>query len=344
MQYFRLSEQEDYSLSDVTRFNDKIFAHRQPNKAYDLYRFQDNPFAHQKKDYLYIATSNGSIIGQLLTLPSGLAFNNKKLKAYWGQDYILKEEFRKKGIGRKLLELGSQNKYYMGFGMTSISRKIHKKINIPIIGRVNFYQKWNSKVSRLKHALKRRLWPQKSTLQNITQFPKKIHGFKRITSAQDLHLPNINWSAHTLETLRNKAFIHWRFFYKPNHYFMYAQTKSKQKNTQYFVVQPKIHHNSYWLQVIDYRYDIHHKTNFKIFLSALEQLRRMMSFTGVLIATTLKKERKVLKAQGFTRFKKRIVVSTFPFKHQKTNNYFISNLADSDWAMHNSFGEFNFKQ
>src|SRR5699024_8510389 len=109
-------------------------------------------------------------------------------------------------------------------------------------------------------------------------------------------------------------------------------------------VQPNIHHNSYWLQVIDYRYDIHHKTNFKIFLSALEQLRRMMSFTGVLIATTLKKERKVLKAQGFTRFKKRIVVSTFPFKHQKTNNYFISNLADSDWAMHNSFGEFNFKQ
>ncbi len=345
IRYFALSERPDYTLADVTRFNDEVYPHRKPNEAYDRYRFANNPFAGDQKDFLYVAISGEKYVGQMLTMPAGITVNNQKIDIYWGQNYFVQDKFRKRGIGKKLIELSVGKEFYMAYGITSKSKNLHQSAGLRAITHIDFYWKWGSRFKQLKYAMNRRLSNARELKPKCYEFPQEVENFKRITSGAELNVPNIGWNPEIIETLRDKKFIDWRFFYKPDRYFMYAKNRSNDENSPYFVVRPTVHLNRYWLQVVDYRYSLRHNADFECFLRILEKLRKQLDFPGILIPSSLRSTHLVLEKKGFRAYRRRKVVTSYPFRHEeseKPHDHFMVSPADSDWDMHNRFGKFNF--
>src|SRR5690625_688090 len=125
--YFRFSEQIQYSISEISDFNDLCFPHRKPHHFYDTYRFVQNPFAPIEKNFLYGVEIDGKYIAQMLTMPAPLSINEKIIPAFWGQDYFVLDEFRGQGIGKKLSDYYLKNDYYIAIGFSPKSQIIHQR-------------------------------------------------------------------------------------------------------------------------------------------------------------------------------------------------------------------------
>lgn len=346
MNYFKFSDQEKYSLSTITQFNNECFEIRGNHKTYDDYRFIDNPFSSPTFDFLYGVEKDNKYIAQMLTTPGALTYNEEITPAYWGQDYIVLEEYRGAGIGKGLSEYYLKKDYYIAVGFSEKSAVIHQKMGAEKIGYLDFYEKWGSNFSKLKFLLERGLKIKpKSTDTYI--FPRNIKNFDLVNNVNELQIPNLNWNKETIETVRNKAFLEWRFFYKPNHYFVY-QTKpdDKLENSIYFVAKPYFYKGVNWLRVIDYRYQINNKNQFEDILKAIEGLRKELNLYGILISSSLEKTNRYLEKLNFKQTKHEVVLTTYPFSHEKsdnTTNHFMISFADSDMDMHSNLGKFNYE-
>lgn len=344
IRYFRLSEQSKYTLKDVSRFNDQCFPFRKPNRPYDVYRFVENPFAADKIDSIYCASENGQYIGHLLTMAAPLALNGDIIPAYWGQDLFVRKEHRRRGIGTKFTDYAAKKNYYMGCGISQISKPLYKREEIKTIGHLYFFRKRVNSWNRLKVRLRRKF---KIGPKNIfdCKLPDQVNGFKRIKSPTDLHLPKLNWNENVIETLRDRQFFEWRFFYKFNQYFVYQTVKTENENAVYFVAKPYHYQNENWLQLVDYRFDNQNLVEFKTILEAAEKLSKKLKLSGILTNSSQELTNSVLKQNKFTLYKRNMVVSTFPFSHKETDephNHFIISRADSDGDMNLPHGVFNY--
>jgi len=342
--YFPFSEKNTYSLADVSKFNDNCFPIRKPHRLYDEFRFEQNPFATEEKDFLYGVEKDGKYIAQMLTMPAPLSLNGKEIPAFWGQDYFVLEENRGEGIGKELANYYLKKDYYIAVGFSPKSAVIHQKMGANKIGYLDFYRKWASPFFKIKWLIKRGL-KIKSKKNSTYSFPNEIGEFERVEKAENLHFPRLNWNENTVETLRNSTYFQWRFFFRPNRYFVYQFKNKKDKNAAYFVCKPHFYRGVNWLKVVDYRFDNSQIQEFEAILNAIEKLRKQLKLYGILISSSQKITKDNLEKNKFERYKHEVVLTTYPFQHQETDaphNHFIISFADSDMDMHNYLGRFNF--
>jgi GNAT superfamily N-acetyltransferase len=346
MNYFRFSEQEKYNLSTVSQFNNHCFKIRGNHTAYDQYRFIDNPLSDKSYDFLYGVEKDNKYVAQMLTTPGALTFNENIIPAFWGQDYIVLEEYRGEGIGKGLSDFYLKKDYYIAVGFSEKSAIIHQKMGAKKIGYLDFYEKWGSNFSKLKFIFQRGLKIKSKSIDTYT-FPKSIGEFELVESVEQMQLPNLNWNKDTIETIRNKAYLEWRFFYKKNRYFVYqSKSTSESENSIYFVVKPYFYKGVNWLRVIDYRYKIDKNNQFESLLNAVEKLRNELNLYGVLISSSLEKSNRLLEKNNFNLTDHEVVLSTYPFSHEENNettNHFMISFADSDMDMHSNLGKFNYE-
>lgn len=342
---FKFSEQTQFDLNTITDFNNRCFSIRGNHRQYDAFRFVDNPFASETFDYLYGVEKDGEYIAQMLTMPAPLSLKNTIIPAFWGQDYIVLENYRGEGIGKNLAPFYLGKDYYIAVGFSPKSAVIHQKMGAKKIGYLDFYQKWGSSLHQAKWLLQRLLKISPKEIGDYT-FPDTIGHFKRIKKIEDLHLPHLNWNSNTVETLRDKTYFQWRFFYQPNRYFVYQWKDTKDQNATYFVGKPYFYKGVNWLRVVDYRFDIQKKEYFSAILKAAEKLRKKLHLYGILISSSLNVTREELEEQKFLQTKHEVVLTTYPFQHKETDeahNHFFISFADSDMDMHTNKGEFNFE-
>lgn len=346
MNYFKFSEQEKYNLSTISQFNNHCFKIRGNHKAYDQYRFIDNPFSDKSYDFLYGVEKDDKYVAQMLTTPGALTFNENITPAFWGQDYIVLEEYRGEGIGKGLSDFYLKKDYYIAVGFSEKSAIIHQKMGAKKIGYLDFYEKWGSNLSKLKFIFQRGL-KIKAKSTDSYYFPKSIGDFDLVEDIEKMQLSNLNWNKDTIETIRNKAYLNWRFFYKPNHYFVYqSKQNDTSKNSIYFVVKPYFYKGVNWLRVIDYRYQINEISQFESFLDTIEKLRSELNLYGILISSSLEKSNQLLEKNNFKQTNHEVVLSTFPFEYEETDdphNFFMISFADSDIDMHSNLGKFNYE-
>ena len=345
LNYFRFSEQSKYNLGSITKFNDFCFPIRANHNDYDKFRFEKNPFAKPEKDYLFGVEKDGEYVAQMLTMPAPLSLNEKEIPAFWGQDYFVLEDYRGLGIGKELANYYLKNDYYIAVGFSPKSAVIHQKMGANKIGYLDFYKKWASPFSKINWLIRRAL---KLKAKNISdyQFPKEISDFELISDSQKLHFPYLNWNKNVIETLRNKAYFDWRFFYKPNRYFVYQSKNKTDNNATYFVCKAHFYRGVNFLKVVDYRFDLTDGTAFNNILKAIENIRKQLNLFGVIIPSSLKITKEALEKADFGQYKHEVVLTTYPFTHSETeedHNHFLISFADSDMDMHNYLGRFNFE-
>jgi len=344
--YFRFSEQQKYGLSAINEFNDICFPFRRPHIAYDRYRFVENPFAATEKDYLYGVEKDGKYIAQMLSMPAPLSLNENEIPAFWGQDYFVLEDYRGIGIGKELANYYLKKDHYIAVGFSPKSAVIHQKMGARKIGYLDSYRKWGSTFLKIKFLFQRGLKINSKKTSDY-QFPETVNDFERIKTADELYLPKLNWNKNVLESIRNKAYFEWRFFYSSDVYFVYQSNEKSDKNAVYFVCKPYFYKGVNWLKVVDYRFDNTKPNEFRKLLSSIEMLRKRMKLFGVLVSSSQKISNETLRKTGFTKYKHEIVLTTFPFTHPETDeehNHFIISFADSDLDMHNHLGRFNFEK
>lgn len=340
--YFRFSEQNKYNLKTVSDFNDHCFPHRKPHHFYDLYRLAQNPFAPIERNYIYGVEKEGKYVAQMLTMPVPLSVNEQIVPAFWGQDYFVLEENRGEGIGKELANYYLNNDYYIAVGFSEKSAVIHQKMGARKMGYLSFYKKWDSPLAKLKFLFQRALRV-KPKAMNTYRFPDVVGSFKRIKSPARLVLPQVNWNEDVIESLRNREYFEWRFFYKPQRYFVYQSTEETKGNPAYFVAKPHFYKGVHWLMVVDYRFDNQKVEEFHSILKSAEELKNKFNLYGILIASTQKISNAILRENKFERYKHEVVLTTYPFEHEETDeehNHFMINLADSDLDMHNYLGRF----
>lgn len=340
--YFKLSENTNYILEKISQFNDECFPIRKPHRFYDVYRFVQNPFASIEKDFIYGVEKDGKYVAQMLTLPVPLSLNEEIIPAFWGQDYFVLEENRGEGIGKELANYYLGRDYYIAVGFSTKSASIHQKMGAKKIGYLDFYQKWASPLSKLKFLIVRGL---KMKAKSVTsyQLPAKINEFKRIKTPSELQLPQLNWNENVIESIRNRDYFDWRFFYKLEPYSVYQSEKSTEGNPAYFVVKPHFYKGVNWLKIVDYRFNNSEIEEFYSILKSVDIICRKMKLFGVLIPSTQKISNEILHKNKFERYKHEVVLTTYPFEHPETDeehNHFIISFADSDLDMHNYLGRF----
>lgn len=344
IRYFTLSENPEYRLADITHFNNSCFPIRGNHDEYDRYRFVDNPFAGEKIDFIYGVSKGANYVAQMLTMPMPLAYNNQIIPAYWGQDYFVLENYRGGGIGKKLSDFYLKKDYYIAVGFSEKSAVIHQKMGAKKMGYLGFYQKWASPFHQLRFVLQRgfKIKPKKITSYT---FPDEINQFKRIKDVKNWENPNINWNKNVIESLRNKDYMQWRFFYQPDRYFVYQKQNSGEKNAPYFVAKPFFYKGVNWLKVVDYRYSNQNPEDFSDILKASENLRKKLHLFGIIISSTQKISHDLLMKNKFKKYRNEVVLTTYPFPYEETDalhNQFIISFADSDMDMHTNLGKFNY--
>lgn len=342
--YFRHSENPTYTLEKTSQFNDENFPNRKPHRFYDIYRFVQNPFATVEKDFIYNVEKDGKYVAQMLTMPVPLSLNEKEISAFWGQDYFVLEENRGEGIGKNLANYYLKKDYYIAVGFSEKSAVIHQKMGAKKIGYLDFYRKWASPFMKFKFLVQRglKLKPRSTHSYN---FPNDVDEFARIETPSELVLPHLNWNENVIESIRNRAYFDWRFFYKLQPYVVYQSQKDFKGNPPYFVVKPHFYKGVNWLKIVDYRFDISKVEQFHSILKSVETIRKKMNLFGVLIPSTQEISNSVLNKNKFERYKHEVVLTTYPFKHPETeeeHNHFIISFADSDMDMHNYLGRFNY--
>ncbi|QOW10892.1 hypothetical protein Q73A0000_11250 [Kaistella flava (ex Peng et al. 2021)] len=333
-------------MNTISKFNDECFSIRKPHQHYDIYRFVQNPFASTEKDFIYSVEKDRQYVAQMLTMPVPLSLNEEIIPAFWGQDYFVLEENRGEGIGKELANYYLGRDYYIAVGFSAKSAIIHQKMGAKKIGYLSFYIKWASPISKLKFLIWRGF---KVKVKAVTsyQLPNKVGQFKKINRSSELELPQLNWNENVIESLRNRDYFNWRFFYKSKPYSVYQSEKTTEGNAAYFVVKPHFYRGVNWLQVVDYRFNNLDIVQFYSILKSVEALRKKMNLFGVLITSTQKISNDLLNKKKFERYKNEVVLTTYPFEHQETDaehNHFIISFSDSDLDMHNYLGRFYYDE
>ena len=344
--YFRFSEQIQFSISEISDFNDLCFPHRKPHHFYDTYRLVQNPFAPIEKNFLYGVEKDGKYIAQMLTMPTPLSINEKIIPAFWGQDYFVLDEFRGKGIGKELSKYYLKNDYYIAIGFSPKSQIIHQKMGARKIGHLSFYRKWASPIHQFKSLFNKSLRIKPKSVISYT-FPDEVNGFMRVKSPARLILPQLNWNENTIESIRNKEYFEWRFFYKPFRYFVYQSKQINDVNPAYFVAKPRFYKGMNWLMIVDYRFDLKQPNQFESILKSAELLREKYNFSGILVSSSQKTNNKILHKNNFERYKHEVVLTTYPFEHDENleeHDHFHISLADSDLDMHDYLGRFYYSE
>lgn len=337
----------DFSL--LKKFNEEKFPVRADSfEEYYRYRFIDNPFCQYPNDTIYSVIENGKYIAQMMTQPSPISFNEETIPAYWGQDYFVDSNYQGKGIGKKLSSLFLAKNYYISVGFTKTSSIVHKKGGCRCIGYLDYYEKWLSPLSKIRF-LFHRLLQKKAKSPNTYSFPKKINDWKRIDNVADFQIPNKNWNKDTVETLRDRKYLQWRFFYLPNRYFCYQlDNDSQDGNQSYFVCKTYFYKGVNWLRIVDYRFNKQRPNDFAKIINTAERLAQDLNLFGILISSSMKISNDILEQHHYQNTAHKEVLTTYPFAHQPTedndemHNHLFITFADNDSDTHTNQGKFNY--
>lgn len=339
----------DFCFSLLEKFNKEKFPVRANSfNDYYKYRFIDNPFCEYPHDTIYSTIENSNYIAQMMTMPAPLSFNGESIPAYWGQDYFVDEKYQGKGIGKEMTRFFLGKNYYIAVGFSKISSIVHKKGGCRCIGFLDFYEKWKSPFAKLYFYIYRLLKFKNKPLEEYV-FPEEIKGWKRFHSTDEISLPQKNWNKDTVETLRDKTYMKWRFFYLPNRYFCYQlPNKNPNENPSYFVCKVYFYKGVHWLRIVDYRFQKENTIDFTNILETAHLLVEKLGLFGVLISSSLKISNEILDQQNFTKTAHKEVLTMYPFAHEaveendEMHNHFMISFADNDTDMHTNKGQFNY--
>jgi len=123
---------------------------RYSHNGYKKWRWQylENPFFLAQEPAAWICGLNGKIVGHLGAIPVQLKVGSKKFNAAWLVDFVTLPEFRRKGVGRALVEeVDKEFEVLLAVGGTDMSFNLFTKMGWSFLGHVPYCIKlWDLKL------------------------------------------------------------------------------------------------------------------------------------------------------------------------------------------------------
>jgi hypothetical protein len=300
-------------FDSLVRFNEKVFPIRDNVAEFIKYNFYFNPTKHESGENIILAEDdNGAIIGQFFLMHTFFYFNGKKYKGFWGIDYIVDELYRGTNTGSVLARRALKNEHYFTVGSSEISTKIHLALKQRIIGSIIKYIRLNSAFTILKFLIKA---PQKEL--KSYHFPDSIRtskgDFKRVFNSDEIISENGYWNSDSLEFIRDKKYIDWRFFFYHDKYFVYkysSDNDNKDPLPVFFVVRPVCWKNVNCLLLVDFRYNLDADFCFDEITRATVKLMKSTKLSAIITGSSVYKHKRQLNWKLFLSFGEKMHVIT----------------------------------
>lgn len=137
---FKLSEKEALLSFLKTAFADSP---RQSDRAFWEWHFAESPYVEKDNMPVWVAKDGERIIGQLAAIPVRLKVGEETKPAIWILDFIVHEDYRGKGLGKKLI-LALQEFCPLGLGVNTNEQHapvMLQKLGWKIVGKIPRYNK-----------------------------------------------------------------------------------------------------------------------------------------------------------------------------------------------------------
>lgn len=281
---------ESKHYEELLAFSKKIW----PEKPEEYLKYRLLQIPEQIEDNkinLLVLNDDGKIVGCTLYFPTRARIYGKEEKIFWGHDMYVEENYR--GAAGLLLIIEMCNiKTAFGFGTTDINFKIQKELGTKFIGVARQYVILN--ICSLKLLLiKLRLI--KISPSHRYCFPDKLkvgkYIFNKISDVKDLNIPDKGYwcdSSIDIEFIRDKHFLKNRFFENFAKYQFYCLMKanSSEPDECYFVIRPSVQGGFPVLSIVDFRFNLKKREQYKLILKAASMLGRLNRLPLVTIRTS----------------------------------------------------------
>lgn len=292
---------------------------------------------------LAVVFMENEVIGQFLMTPFEFYLRGKKHTGHFGYDFFVKAEYRSRGAGALLFVQGVRMySPFIGVGLTQVVEKISKAAGIQTIGQIRKFL-WTSNPVILGAKLLQTKLTNVSSQVNWDaldeRFPEtvEVSGVKFTKTSQLSEDSGPSFSPETLEPVRTKEFLTWRFENSPWKYHIYAHKSGT--SAMHLIVRKASYQGMKLLLIVDYRFERENWKQFDVILKVAKKIAGHVRLDGVVAASTCASSDAALNRERFAAAGKPSSVIAYLPKADFPSEVTSVGLTMADADLDFSFGE-----
>lgn len=342
-------------FEDFLIFHKASYPTRRDVRERFRFQFLENPLLNDKKiPYIFLAHAHdNSIVGQYGINPFFYQYNGQKYSGYCGCDLIVKDDFKKYGVGG-LLSIKAIKSYHphISIGVSKQARPILESLNMKKVGETNLFLWLRNPFALLKGVAdyitdgKISRGKKLNPVHFAVDFPTEIRGDQGV-ALQVLNVdawPESFAKRMVFEFSRDVNFMRWRFPLEKGYHIYSFKDKigDKQRETEeefkinpYFVVRILPWQGMNLLALIDYRAGYENQQFLRELFQIIKKIARNVDCDGIITLSSHTFYNDNLKRERFFKIGAPldIYVSNdviFPEKNVKGGTAALITMADSD--------------
>jgi len=213
------------------------------------WQYMENPFYLGDELPAWISSLDGKPTGHLGTLPIELKVGSRKIIAAWAVDFMTSSEYRRKGIGRSLVDEANRClDVFLTVGQTDKAFSLFTKMGWKFLGNIPYYIKILDLKILIKEKIKN-LFISNLVVVPVNLFLKVFNYLKRPRKPKGIEIhriANFNeeadlfWeeiaSSYKIIVPRNKAYLGWKYDAQPGMDYVKFRAVRKDKVSGYIIV------------------------------------------------------------------------------------------------------------
>jgi GNAT superfamily N-acetyltransferase len=287
----KISFLNESQIPQLLDFSRSIYPERSNIEDRAFWFSFNNPFLKtESRPPVWLALDeNNKIVGQFMLNNQEWHFQGITREGFFGYDFFVEESCRKTGAGA-LLMIKAIRKCtpFFGLGLAKDSQKMFSAGGLKVIGSLGKFLWINRIASSILHSLKYFL--KRGTSFKVlakVDFPAflDIEGvsFKLLSDSPDSSYNDYH-DPEAIEFSRSHEFLKWRFFKsKIKYYFYYC---SSREYPIYFVLRPAQRKGLNLLSIVDYKVPLGQELLWNLILRASKKIARLLSFDGIVTASS----------------------------------------------------------
>ena len=245
---FEFLQLQKQQLDEIPQFLQQAYPGevRKLDPGYLRWFYLQNPNADPDGLPLWVVRNNGRIVGQLATIPVQLKVGEVSTRAIWVLEFIVLEEFRGKGLGKKLV-LAAREKYptMITLGINDASTRVFTSLGWKPMGSIHRYHRMlfagtaactYGKHNWLRECLNSVSWPLRVSQGKRSSAAKYQIGRDTILGPEVDKFWESASSQWPVVVRRDHKFVQWQFLQQPGKAFEVVRLYERNRLVGYSIL------------------------------------------------------------------------------------------------------------